>query len=93
MPVQVLDELLHQRRELHQGQEAAHPASPGRDGGQADGDAPEEDVLILNFWGGGELGPAGQEEEDGVAAGGKGSHPLKKSASVWNFSKGGGGHV
>ena len=83
--MQVLAELLHQRREPHQGQGAAHPASPGRDGGQADGDAPEEDVLILNFWGGGELGPAGQEEEDGEAAGGKGRVPKETFESVTNF--------
>ena len=71
MTVQVLDELLQQGRKPCEGQGAAHPEGPGGDGGQADGDAPEEDVLVLHVWGGGELGAAGQEEEDGAAAGGK----------------------
>ena len=74
--MQVLDELFQQRREPCQGQRAAHPASPGGDGGQADGDAPEEDVLVLCVRGGGELGASGQEVEDGAAAGGKSAGSL-----------------
>ena len=42
--VRVLDERLQQRRELRQGQGDAHP---GGDGGQVDGDAPEEGLLVL----------------------------------------------